>query len=140
MTYATDGAAVRSIRLGARLRDRGRRSALDREAARQLRDYFRGARDAFDLPLRAAGTAFEEEVWASVRAIPFGDTRSYGEIAAAVGRPRAARAVGNAVGANPLPLLVPCHRVLATNRRLGGFGGGLDWKRFLLRLEGAAWR
>ncbi len=140
VTFATDGEAIREIRLGRRLRDRGRKTPLDRETARQLRDYFHGARTTFDLPIRFAGTRFEEDVWHAVHAIPFGDTFSYSEIAATVGRPRAARAVGNAVGANPLPLFVPCHRVLAMNGRLGGFGCGLDWKRFLLRLEGVAWK
>lgn len=84
----------------------------------------------------SAGTDFQRSVWAALRRIPQGRTLSYSEVAAQIGRPGAARAVGGACGANPLPVLVPCHRVLAANRRLGGFSGGLDWKRRLLACEG----
>lgn len=84
------------------------------------------------------GTTFQQRVWQELRKIPPGRTRSYAEVAAAVGSPQAARAVGGACGANPIPLLVPCHRVLASGGRLGGFSGGLDWKRRLLALEGPA--
>lgn len=83
----------------------------------------------------SSGTEFQREVWQALRAIPRGETRSYGEIAAAVGRPKGAQAVGQACGANPIPVLIPCHRVLAAQSRLGGFSGGLDWKRRLLGLE-----
>ncbi len=82
------------------------------------------------------GTEFQRNVWAAMRKIERGATRSYGEIAAAIGKPKAVRAVGGACGANPIPLLVPCHRVLAANQRIGGFSGGLDWKRKLLAREG----
>ncbi|MHC4971149.1 MAG: methylated-DNA--[protein]-cysteine S-methyltransferase [Planctomycetota bacterium] len=140
MSFATDGERVRTLLLGKRLRDPGRRNALDREVARQLEQYFAGRRDAFDLPMRLDLTRFRSKVLRAVGRIPYGEARSYGEIARAVGQPRAARAVGQAVGANPLPLLVPCHRVLAAQGRLGGFGGGLRWKRFLLELEGIGWR
>jgi len=88
-----------------------------------------------DLP---KGTAFQRAVWRELRHIPPGVTRSYGEVARALKRPLAARAVGAACGANPIPLLIPCHRVLAANRRLGGFSGGLDWKRRLLEREGVS--
>ena len=91
-------------------------------------------------PLDLAGTAFQKSVWHALRKIALGKTRSYGEIAAAVGRPRAVRAVGGACGANPVPVLVPCHRVLAANTKLGGFSGGLDWKRRLLAREGILYR
>ena len=87
-------------------------------------------------PLDLAGTEFQKSVWIALRKIPFGKTKSYGEIAQAIGRPRAVRAVGGACGANPVPVLVPCHRVLAANKKLGGFSGGLDWKRSLLKREG----
>jgi methylated-DNA-[protein]-cysteine S-methyltransferase len=140
VSFATDGERVRALLLGRRLRDPGRRTALDREVARQLRQYFAGRREAFDLPMALDATRFRSKVLRAVGRIPFGRARSYGEIARAVGQPRAARAVGQAVGANPLPLLIPCHRVLAAHGRLGGFGGGLAWKRFLLELEGIAWR
>ena len=82
------------------------------------------------------GTEFQQKVWAQLRAIPLGQTRSYGEIAASVGSPKGARAVGGACGFNPIPVLVPCHRVLAGGGRLGGFSGGLDWKKRLLEVEG----
>lgn len=86
-----------------------------------------------------AGTDFQQEVWRVMSEIQPGQTRSYGELAQALRRPHAARAVGGACGANPIPVLVPCHRVLAGNRRLGGFSGGLDWKRRLLEREGVRW-
>jgi O-6-methylguanine DNA methyltransferase len=86
-------------------------------------------------PLDLAGTAFQKSVWGALRKISSGKTKSYGEIASAIGRPKAVRAVGGACGANPVPVLVPCHRVLAANKKLGGFSGGLDWKRSLLKRE-----
>jgi O-6-methylguanine DNA methyltransferase len=87
-------------------------------------------------PLDLAGTEFQKSVWNALRKISRGKTKSYGEIAAAIGRPKAVRAVGGACGANPVPVLVPCHRVLAANKRLGGFSGGLTWKQNLLAREG----
>jgi O-6-methylguanine DNA methyltransferase len=87
-------------------------------------------------PLDLAGTEFQKSVWNALRKISAGKTKSYGEIAQAIGRPKAVRAVGGACGANPVPVLVPCHRVLAANKKLGGFSGGLDWKRSLLGREG----
>jgi len=87
-------------------------------------------------PLAITGTAFQLAVWGELQKISTGKTKSYGELARAIGRPRAVRAVGGACGANPVPVLVPCHRVLAANQKLGGFSGGLDWKRRLLAREG----
>jgi len=87
-------------------------------------------------PLDLTGTAFQKSVWNALRKISLGKTKSYGKIAAAIGRPKAVRAVGGACGANPVPVLVPCHRVLAANQKLGGFSGGLDWKSSLLKREG----
>jgi O-6-methylguanine DNA methyltransferase len=87
-------------------------------------------------PLDLDGTDFQKSVWQAMRKISLGKTKSYGEIASAIGRPKAVRAVGGACGANPIPVLVPCHRVLAANKKLGGFSGGLDWKRSLLAREG----
>ena len=107
-------------------------------AAAQLGDYFAGRRRAFDLPLAAAGTAFQEAVWAALGSIPFGETRSYGDLARALGRPRAVRAVGAANGRNPLPIVVPCHRVIGADGSLTGYAGGMARKRWLLELEG--WR
>ena len=94
-------------------------------------------REPKDFPLLdMTGTAFQKSVWNAMRKISLGKTKSYGEIAQAIGRPKAVRAVGGACGANPVPILVPCHRVLAANKKLGGFSGGLDWKRSLLKREG----
>jgi O-6-methylguanine DNA methyltransferase len=87
-------------------------------------------------PLDLSGTEFQKNVWSTLRKISPGKTKSYGEIARATGKPKAVRAVGGACGANPVPVLVPCHRVLAANKKLGGFSGGLDWKRSLLAREG----
>ncbi len=87
-------------------------------------------------PFDAAGTDFQKSVWREMRKIPLGRTKSYGEVAKAIGKPKAVRAVGGACGANPIPVLIPCHRVLAANKKLGGFSGGLDWKRKLLSREG----
>jgi methylated-DNA-[protein]-cysteine S-methyltransferase len=105
-------------------------------AAKQLAAYFAGELTAFDLPLRPVGTDFQQRVWALLRTIPYGGSISYGQIAALLGKPGAARAAGNACGANPLPLLIPCHRVLGTGGRLGGFSCGIWRKKFLLALEG----
>lgn len=101
----------------------------------ELSDYFDGRLERFEVPLDLRGTPFQREVWVALGRIPYGETRSYGEIAAEIGRPRAYRAVGLANGANPVPLVIPCHRVIAAGGKLGGFGGGLDTKRKLLALE-----
>jgi O-6-methylguanine DNA methyltransferase len=107
------------------------------ETARQLRDYFAGARRAFTLPLAPQGTAFQLRVWAALATIPFGVCWSYRELAQAIGQPAAVRAVGAANGRNPLPIVLPCHRVIGADGSLTGFGGGLPIKQALLRLEGA---
>ncbi len=107
-------------------------------AVRQLEEYFAGKRRSFELALEPEGTQFQRSVWGLLRAIPYGATVSYGELARRVGNPRASRAVGLANGSNPLPIVVPCHRVIGSNGSLTGFGGGLDAKRHLLALEGAA--
>ena len=107
-------------------------------ACAQLREYFAGERTTFDLPLRPSGTPFEQRVWDALRRIPYGETTSYGAIAAALGEPGAARAVGRANGRNPIPVIVPCHRVIGADGSLTGFGGGLACKRALLDLERGA--
>lgn len=104
-------------------------------AAQQLAEYFAGARQRFELPLLAAGTTLQREVWDALRQIAYGETRSYGQVAAAIGRPRAVRPVGSAVGANPIAIVVPCHRVIGSGGALTGYGGGLGRKRRLLDLE-----
>lgn len=108
------------------------------EAIRQLREYFAGKRTGFDLPLAPRGTEFQRSVWRQLQEIPYGETISYGELARRVGNPKASRAVGSANGANPLPIVIPCHRVIAGNGTLGGFGGGLPMKQTLLALEQGA--
>lgn len=109
-----------------------------REAMRQLDDYFAGTRTAFDLPLDLeAGTPFQQGVWQALLAIPRGSSTSYRDLGQRIGAPSAARAVGAAVGRNPLSVVVPCHRVLGTDGSLTGYAGGLDRKTALLRLEGA---
>lgn len=103
---------------------------------RQLEEYLSGRRRAFDLPLAAAGTAFQQRVWAELSKIPFGETRSYSDVAAAIRNQKAIRAVGTANGRNPLSIIVPCHRVIAADGTLGGYAGGLTVKTRLLQLEG----
>ena len=105
------------------------------EARRQLGEYFAGKRRAFDLPIEPEGTPFQLEVLRELRNIPYGSTASYGDVAKRLGRPRAARAVGAANGRNPLPIVIPCHRVVGSNGSLTGFGGGLATKQALLELE-----
>ena len=110
-------------------------TALLEETARQLREYFAGQRREFDLPLRLRGTAFQMQVWKALQAIPYGEVRTYGEIARAIGKPKACRAVGMANHHNPISIIVPCHRVVGAGGSLTGYGGGLENKRFLLELE-----
>lgn len=107
---------------------------------RQLDEYFAGTRRSFDFPCRLRGTPFQQKVWAALRDIPYGETRTYGQIAAAVGSPRACRAVGMANNRNPVVIAVPCHRVIGADGSLVGYGGGLDMKEALLALESAALR
>ncbi|MFQ5801523.1 MAG: methylated-DNA--[protein]-cysteine S-methyltransferase [Candidatus Methylomirabilales bacterium] len=107
--------------------------------ARDLDRYFRGEAVSFNYPLDlTTATPFQQRVWAALRGIPHGATQVYQEVAKMIGMPRAARAVGQAVGANPIPLLIPCHRVVASDGSLGGFAWGLTWKRHLLQVEGIA--
>jgi methylated-DNA-[protein]-cysteine S-methyltransferase len=107
-------------------------------ALRQLEEYFAGERREFDLTLDLDGTVFQRAVWDRLRAIPYGTTMTYGELAAAIGRPDRVRAVGGAVGRTPVPIIVPCHRVIGADGSLTGYGGGLQRKRALLDLEGGA--
>lgn len=101
----------------------------------QVDEYFAGSRREFDLPLHPHGTGFQQRVWTALRAIPYGETTSYGATAATIGAPTSSRAVGAANGQNPLPIIVPCHRVVGANGALTGYGGGLDAKRWLLAHE-----
>jgi methylated-DNA-[protein]-cysteine S-methyltransferase len=122
--------------------DDGRRPAnpILARARRQLEEYFAGTRTTFDVPLAPTGTPFEQRVWEALRAIPYGTTTSYGVLARQLGDPRATRAVGAANGRNPIPIIVPCHRVVGARGELTGFGGGIDRKRWLLEHEGVLMR
>ena len=105
------------------------------EVIRQLRGYFRGERKEFDLPLAPEGTEFQLRVWNRLRTIPYGETISYAQLAERIGNPKAVRAVGLANGSNPIPIIIPCHRVIGSDGSLTGFGGGLPTKKMLLELE-----
>jgi methylated-DNA-[protein]-cysteine S-methyltransferase len=105
------------------------------EVKRQLEEYFRGEREEFDVPLAMEGTEFQLTVWHALRRIPYGETVSYGKLAERIGNPKAVRAVGLANGCNPIPIIVPCHRVIGSDGSLTGFGGGLPTKKKLLELE-----
>lgn len=105
------------------------------EANKQLQEYFAGKRSVFDLPLALKGTAFQQKVWQALKEIPFGETKSYGEIAKSIGQPKASRAVGGANNKNPLPIFIPCHRVIGANGKLVGYAGGLETKKILLNVE-----
>jgi methylated-DNA-[protein]-cysteine S-methyltransferase len=108
-------------------------------AAEQLREYFTGTRQSFDLELDFSGTEFQKKVWAALLTIPFGETRSYSQIAEQIGNPSAVRAVGAANGKNPISIIAPCHRVIGASGKLTGFAGGLEAKELLLTLEGGQW-
>lgn len=131
-------AGIRSIEINPRRPSAGTRNDANptlTAAAAQLGEYFAGKRQRFDLTLDPQGTEFQRKVWNALAAIPYGETRNYREIAEAVGTPRAVRAVGAANGRNPLPIVVPCHRVIGADGKLVGYAGGLTVKRILLDLE-----
>ena len=111
---------------------------LTKQVFRQLDEYFAGTRKEFDFPYRIHGTPFQEKVWEALREIPYGETRSYKEIAEAIGHPKAFRAVGMANHVNPIFIAIPCHRVIGANGNLVGYGGGLEMKKALLELEQGA--
>ena len=129
----TGGQASRPVAEGAR----NDTNPLLLEAARQLRAYFAGTLREFQLPLDMRGTDFQKRVWRQLESIPYGETRSYSQVALAIGLPHAVRAVGAANGANPIAIVVPCHRVIGAGGKLVGYGGGLPLKKRLLELEGA---
>jgi methylated-DNA-[protein]-cysteine S-methyltransferase len=134
-----DDKAVTRIELSAKHRPAGKPRPNDilRRAEKQLAEYFSGKREMFDLPLAPTGTEFQMRVWNALAKIPFGQTRTYGQIAKALKKPLAARAVGAACGQNPLSIVIPCHRVVGATGSLTGFGGGLSMKEWLLKHEGA---
>lgn len=108
---------------------------LLRQASSELREYFEGRRKTFTVPLAPKGTPFQQQVWAALQTIPYGETRAYGQIAAQIGNPRACRAVGMANNRNPIAIMIPCHRVVGKDGALVGYAGGLDIKTYLLNLE-----
>jgi methylated-DNA-[protein]-cysteine S-methyltransferase len=114
----------------------GEAARIVQETARQLGEYFDGRRQEFDVPLAPAGTEFQRATWSALAEVPYGTTISYAELARRMERPRAVRAVGAANGANPIPIILPCHRIVGADGTLTGYGGGLDTKRWLLSLEG----
>lgn len=132
----TDG-AITALRFGGETVSPPPTPLLQR-AAQQLTEYFDARRRRFDLPLRPQGTAFQQAAWSALCDIPYGQTRTYAQQAAAIGRPKACRAVGMANHCNPLPLFIPCHRVIGAGGKLTGYAGGLAIKRFLLELEQAS--
>ena len=132
----TDG-AITALRFGGETVSPPPTPLLQR-AAQQLTEYFAAQRRTFDLPLRPQGTAFQQAAWSALCDIPYGQTRTYAQQAAAIGRPKACRAVGMANHCNPLPLFIPCHRVIGAGGKLTGYAGGLAVKRFLLELEQAS--
>lgn len=137
ITLTEEDCALTGLHFGKQSLAEERETPLLEEARIQLSQYFQGQRRVFDLPLQLKGTPFQRAVWQALVEIPYGETRSYGEIATAIGRPKATRAVGMANHVNPLAIVVPCHRVIGKNGSLTGYAGGLDFKRYLLNLEAA---
>lgn len=133
LTYEED--AVTALKMAGKEAEGEAPEGLALKVFRELDEYFEGKRKTFDIPLRTHGTAFQEKVWAALRAIPYGEVRSYKEVAEAIGHPRAYRAVGMANNANPIFIIVPCHRVIGSDGSLTGYGGGLPMKKALLSLE-----
>ncbi len=136
LAVSVEDGAVTRIDFGSRTQRRPE-TQLEKRVGEELKQYFAGKRRTFTFPLEPEGTAFEKRVWKALEKIPYGETRTYGDVARSIGNPTAARAVGAANGRNPIPIVVPCHRVVAAGGKLGGFGGGLPLKKKLLSLEGA---
>ncbi|MBR3704052.1 MAG: methylated-DNA--[Oscillospiraceae bacterium] len=134
LTIVSDGESVTALRFGDQTRELSSCQVLE-QAATELAEYFDGTRRSFSVPLNAQGTDFQRSVWAALREIPYGETASYAQIAAMIGKSAACRAVGNANHRNPLPIFIPCHRVTGKNGTLTGYAGGIPIKEFLLRLE-----
>lgn len=136
VTIASDGQALTALAFGEReLEGRKLATELTNRAANQLQEYLAGRRRAFDLPLAPAGTEFQRRVWAALREVPYGQARSYSDVAAAIGSPRSCRAVGSACNKNPLPVIVPSHRVVGANGNPSGRGDDAKAKAYLLDLE-----
>ena len=137
MAISADNQGITSIRFVSEPAAEASPSDLTLACCEQLEAYFDGHLTTFSVPLNPSGTAFQQQVWGQLQAIPYGQTVSYGAIANGIGKPTASRAVGMANGKNPLTIIVPCHRVIGSNGKLTGYAGGLTRKQFLLALEGA---
>lgn len=138
ITLASDGSSLTQLAFGAvELAGTNTPTVLTNEAANQVQEYLAGRRKAFDLPLDPHGTAFQQQVWDALQHIPYGETRSYQQVAQMLGKPQAMRAVGGANNKNPLPIVIPCHRVIGVSGDLVGYVAGLKIKKFLLDLEQA---
>lgn len=135
---ASDGKTITRLCFGAKLENDI--CPVIEQCIRELEEYAAGTRQTFDVPVTPVGTLFQMQVWDCLKRISYGETRTYGEIAALVGSPRGARAVGMACNRNPIGILIPCHRVVGSNGSLTGYAGGLDFKEKLLTLEGASWK
>lgn len=135
VTFIEEDGALLAISMQRSLEGVEKETSLTKEAYAQLSEYLNGKRKTFDLPFKMRGTQFQLQVWNALLDIPYGETRSYKQIAEAIGNPKAVRAVGMADNRNPLLIIVPCHRVIGKNGSLVGYGEGLEMKEFLLRLE-----
>lgn len=134
LTLVSDGESLTAIRFGDTTRDLCSCSVLE-QAAEELAEYFAGERRVFTVPLNARGTEFQRAVWAALCEIGYGETASYAQIAMRIGNPKACRAVGSANHCNPIPIMIPCHRVIGKNGAMTGYAGGISIKEFLLNLE-----
>ena len=136
VSIESDGKAVTRFAFGpVRLRGNEKATALTNKASSEVLEYLAGRRTAFDVPVDAPGNSFQRSVWQAIAGIPYGQTRTYAQIAQAVGKPKGLQAVGQACGHNPVPLFIPCHRVVGSNGSLGGYAFGPHVKKFLLDLE-----
>ena len=135
VTFVEEGGALLAVTTHRSYEGVEQETALIKEAYQQLSEDLKGERKEFDLPLKLRGTDFQKRVWRALCDIPYGETRSYKQIAEAIGNPKAVRAVGMANNRNPITIVVPCHRVIGADGKLVGYGGGLEMKEFLLRLE-----
>lgn len=137
VTITADNGGITSVSFGSRLlQSQENRNSCTDHASEQIREYLEGKRKVFDLPLNLKGTEFQQKVWSALTKIPYGETRSYKEIAEVIGNPRSCRAVGMANNRNPISIIIPCHRVIGSDGKLVGYGGGIEQKKRLLELEG----
>ncbi|MGI6105094.1 MAG: methylated-DNA--[protein]-cysteine S-methyltransferase [Raoultibacter sp.] len=136
VSIASDGSSITHVLLGEHtLPGTQKACEITNRAAQELQEYFAGKRFSFDLPLNPKGSDFQKQVWAALQNIPYGETRSYADVAKAIGNPQAQRAVGSANNKNPIHILIPCHRVITSDGKLGGYAAGVTTKQFLLDLE-----